>query len=355
LERRVLLDGDPVIVLTEAVSLREFSNVTAQTVRPRLWENPQEFLWDLELFNSNTHDGDGNGYPDDAYGWNFSGGGSPNFINNTTAGGGHGAAIMGTVLETLAEASSQGDRVRVMYVIGPIGSQIVDYVLWHKAHGVNIVAVSNSTGGGGIFTREDAEMLRDEGILMFVGRGNTPPTNRDSEIGDRTSWPFYHATPRWGIQEPAVHTIIPVTTDPEVWQTDYGVNSFYFGAPGTEEQSYAAPRAAALAAIAVEAYQEFPGHNGQSPTAQQIKRAMMSGVEYIPGLDDKTITHDYVGGERRNGGRLKRSQIVAAINQTAPQITGVSMEAGDPVGTTVEFNLNRTGAVPTNWTISLGR
>src|SRR5688500_17248651 len=155
-----------------------------------------------------------------------------------------------------------------------IGSQIVDYVLWHKAHGVNIVAVSNSTGGGGIFTREDAEMLRDEGILMFVGRGNTPPTNRDSEIGDRTSWPFYHATPRWGIQEPAVHTIIPVTTDPEVWQTDYGVNSFYFGAPGTEEQSYAAPRAAALAAIAVEAYQEFPGHNGQSPTAQQIKRAM---------------------------------------------------------------------------------
>jgi hypothetical protein len=70
----VLLDGDPVIVLTEAFSLTEFPDVNSTTVRPWLWENVQERLWNLDQGDWNEEDGDGNGngYPDDAYGWNFS-------------------------------------------------------------------------------------------------------------------------------------------------------------------------------------------------------------------------------------------------------------------------------------------
>src|SRR5829696_1227933 len=100
LERRVLLAfEDPVIVVTEALSFTILGGVTAQTVRPRLWENSGEFLWDIGQPNSwNTTDGDGNTYPDDAYGWNFLDLSqtppqpSPNFIYNGPLGplGAHG-------------------------------------------------------------------------------------------------------------------------------------------------------------------------------------------------------------------------------------------------------------------------
>src|SRR5437870_3543452 len=97
LEQRVLLDGDPVIVLTEPVSLTVWNEVTSGTMPGYLWTNPLEKAWNLEegQWDWNTDDRDGNGYPDDAYGWNFfanNGAGSPNFIDN--AHGNHGASIM---------------------------------------------------------------------------------------------------------------------------------------------------------------------------------------------------------------------------------------------------------------------
>ena len=89
LERRVLLDGEPVIVLTESFNLSTWPNtVNEDTVRPWLWKNThvgpggqQEYLWDLADGDWNTADADGNGYADDAYGWNFTP--VPNFPNGT--------------------------------------------------------------------------------------------------------------------------------------------------------------------------------------------------------------------------------------------------------------------------------
>ena len=351
LERRVLLDGDPVIVLTEVLSLTTFENVTAQTVRPRLWENPGEFLWDLGIGNWNTTDGDGNTYPDDAYGWNFilqPPPGSPNFID---PGGGHGAAVMGKVLNALNTAGPQGDRVRIMHVIGS-GSQIAQYVVAEKAQGANVVAVARSSPGGAGFLRADAETLRNAGILLFVAGGNAEESFDDDPVNPTAS-SLYHATPRFGIQQSAVNTIIPTTTDPGLLSTGYGVNSFYVASPGAEAPSYTAAIGAAYAGIAVEAYQE--AHSGQNPTPEQVKRAMMSGVDYIAALDDKTITHDYVGGDRLNGGRLALSKVITSINQAGPGITNVFMTrlTTDPLGTEVQFSLNSVGE-PTNWTISWG-
>jgi hypothetical protein len=350
--RRLLADDDPVIVLTEAFSLTSFPNVTSQTVRPRLWSNPHEFPWNLALGNWNTTDGDGNGFPDDAYGWNFRDGvaGSPNVVRNGSVGG-HGAATVGKVLHVLAAAGEHGDRVRIMHVIGS-GAEITQYVMGEKAKGVNVVAVSHSTPGG-FFQRADAEILRDRGILLFVGSSDAG-SNADADPVAPTSPSFYHATPRFGIQQPAVHTIIPATTDPRLGQSDFGINSFYFAAPGAEAQSYTAAIAAAYAGIAVEAYQE--AHKGDTPSAEQIKRAMMSGVEYLPALDLKTITHDYANGQRRDGGLLSPIAMIAAINQTTPEITDVSMTqtAVDPFGTRVDFALDSMGADVSNWTISWG-
>lgn len=72
LECRVLLDGDPVIVLTEPFSLDTWPTVTRETVDPWLWKNPEELHWDLDDWDENpppwnNDDEDENGYPDDAY------------------------------------------------------------------------------------------------------------------------------------------------------------------------------------------------------------------------------------------------------------------------------------------------
>jgi hypothetical protein len=349
----MLLDGnDPVIVLTEPFSLTTFPNVTSQTVSPRLWKNPQEFHWDLDLGDWNTTDGDGNGYADDAYGWNFRDGkgGTPNIVRNGPVGG-HGAAIVGKVLEALNAAGSQGDRVRLMHVVGT-GAQIAQYVVGEKDKGVNVVAVSHSTPGG-FFRRADAQLLGDHGILLFVGSSDAG-LNTDHDPVAPTSSSFYHATPRLGIQQPAVHTIIPSTTDPQLGQSDYGINSFYFAAPGAEAQSYTSPIGAAYAAIAAQAHQA--AHKGTPASVEQIKRAMMSGVAYLPALDHRTITHDYANGVRRDGGLLSRSNMIASINQAAPEITNVSMTqvAVDPFGITADFRLDHLGGNVSNWTISWG-
>jgi hypothetical protein len=80
---------------------------------------------------------------------------------------------------------------------------------------------------------------------------------------------------------------------------------------------------------------------------------MMSGVDYISNMHNKTITHDYVNGQRQDGGLFNLSDVIASINQS-PEITDVSMTAGFAGGTTVSFSLNRLGEAPSNWTISWG-
>lgn len=72
LEQRTLLDGDPVIVMTEPFDLTTWpETVNETTIHPWLWKNPLEYEWDLSDGDWNSIDGDENGYPDDAYGWNF--------------------------------------------------------------------------------------------------------------------------------------------------------------------------------------------------------------------------------------------------------------------------------------------
>src|SRR5207249_1366572 len=119
--------------------------------------------------------------------------------------------------------------------------------------------------------------------------------------------------------------------------TAYGINSYYFAVP-EDGQSFGTPTAAAMAMVAVQAYQTQ--HNGQDPTVQQVKRAMMSGVNYISGLNGRTITHNYVSGHRQDGGALDQDKIITAINTDAPALTGVALTRLGPTqqyGTTVNF------------------
>jgi hypothetical protein len=371
LEQRVLLAAnDPVIVFTEPLNFTTWpTTVNEDTVRPWLWENPEEYHWDLSDQDWNLTDGDGNGFRDDAYGWSFNP--VPGFANGTPSmiaapgQGAHGATIVSKVLLVLQQAAMNDNvRVRIMHVIGP-GDQVAAYIVQQKNSDANIVAVSDSSNAT-VFTRADIELLGENDILYFPAVGNDN-LNRDPETGSAApDDPFFNATPRSGIQQPAVQTIIPVTTDPAVAMppttpTNYGINSFYFSTPayvpGTsgqiEAQSWAAPVAATYAALAVQDYQDK--HSGETPHALDIKRAMMSGLTYQSNLGIHTISHDYVNGQRVNGGVLDLDTIIDAINDDGPGITNVHMSdpSPDDLGTEILFALNSIGT-PTNWTISWG-
>jgi hypothetical protein len=104
--------------------------------------------------------------------------------------------------------------------------------------------------------------------------------------------------PRW---QP-VQTVIPVTTDPADFKANYGINSYFFAVEDVDAQSWANPIAALYTAMAVQAYQDGSSHLGVTPTALQLKRAMMSGVVYKyysqPTYNDvRTITHNFVSGK----------------------------------------------------------
>lgn len=95
LENRALLTGDPVIVLTEHISLVALPTIIdSTTVSPWLWNNPGEYAYDLDEGDWDPEDdGDMNGYPGDVYGWNFNND-SPNIVNNVNGSAGGSAAVL---------------------------------------------------------------------------------------------------------------------------------------------------------------------------------------------------------------------------------------------------------------------
>jgi len=361
------LDGYPVLVLCEPIQ-EYFDITTIDDVEPYLWRSEEEVNWDLYDFNQSPppwqglEDEDENGYAGDAYGFNFISN-KPNFIlGDGSAEAGHGRNVTLGAVNTLvaAEGLEIPDvvNVRIMYVVTQnfnAGSAALDYILDRQASGVNIVAI----GAPPAFTNyEGASLLADAGI-MLIGGNTTQNINFDGDLGDDSS-AFYTATPRFGVQETALDNVMPIATDPRQLNAQgnpilrgHGINSYYGGVATYREESFSGPAAAAIAAVAVQAYQEFEPHDGEEPSIRQIKSAMLSGMDYISNLNNRTISHDYVSAARAGGGLFDLESVAEAINDS-PDITSVSITGGTPSGTTVPFSLGRIGSTPTNWTISWG-
>jgi Ca2+-binding RTX toxin-like protein len=373
LERRVLLDGHPVLVIVQPVQ-EYFDITTIDAVSPYLWRSAEEENWDPHDFDQTPppwqglEDEEGNGYAGDAYGWNFNSS-TPNFIlGDDTDAAEHGRFVTLGAVDILDDAKELLDevKVRIMYVIGGGGitvnssdvpSLALNYILKRKQlFDVNIVAVASALGDAhDNADRRGAQRLADAGIMLIGGETNDN-TNFDPELGEPVD-PFYSATPRFGVQQAPLDNILPITTDPRELDIfddpilrGHGINSYYGGVATYREESFSGPAAAAMAAVAAQAYQEQ--HSTESPSIGQIKSAMMSGMDYISNLNNRTITHDYTGSARTGGGLFNLGSIVEAITDS-PDIIGVSITPTPPNGTVVEFDLN-SSSPPTNWTISWG-
>ena len=258
----------------------------------------------------NHLDDDGNGYVDDAYGWDatqsdgvpmdFNGHGT-HTAGIIAASAGNGAGIAGVApgasvmpVEALAE-NGYGDDAQILSAI--------DYVVREKAEGgVNVVAINASWGGGGAnaLLREAIERAGDAGIVFVAAAGNSH--------WDIDATPVYPAA----FDCPTMITVAATgATDGLAAFSNYGATSVDLGAPGTgivsamtadgyarwDGTSMAAPFVTGAVALCAA---EWPGE-----TAAQRTARILASVRSAPSLAGKCAT----------GGRL---DIAAALRATPP-------------------------------------
>jgi len=151
---------------------------------PNVWVNPGEIA-------DNNIDDDGNGFVDDVHGWDFFN--NDNSVFDLADGDNHGTHVAGTIGARGNDGYGvAGVNWAVTLIsgkfLGPNGGSIadaveaVDYFTALKLTGVNIVATSNSWGGGGYsFAMQDAlNRAGDAGILFIAAAGNSNSNNDGS-------------------------------------------------------------------------------------------------------------------------------------------------------------------------------
>jgi subtilisin family serine protease len=147
-----------------------------------IWTNPYD--------PADGVDNDGNGYVDDVRGWDFDG--NSNNINSGGASDDHGTHVSGTIAGVggngagVAGMCWSGVKLISGRFLGRRGGttanaiKAVDYFTDLKTrHGLNIVATSNSWGGGGFSQALQDAIGRAEtaGILFIAAAGNSGANN----------------------------------------------------------------------------------------------------------------------------------------------------------------------------------
>ena len=148
---------------------------------PSMWTNPGETA-------ANSVDDDADGFVDDVYGYDFSGG-----LPDPSDSGFHGTHVAGTIAAAgnnhlgviginfqakimALKASSDGDNFSTSAILSAL-----DYATAMKGRGVNIVALNESFGGGGFNTaeRDAIQAAGNAGIIVCAAAGNDG-TNNDT-------------------------------------------------------------------------------------------------------------------------------------------------------------------------------
>jgi subtilisin family serine protease len=303
-----------------------------------VWTNPYDTPGD-------GIDNDGNSYIDDTHGWDFYH--NDNTIYDGNGGDQHGTHVTGTIAATGNNGTGvAGVDWNVKYIsgkfLGPDGGYIsdaiaaLDYFTDLKTrHGMNIVAVNNSWGGGGFSQAlQDAIVRAAKADILFIAAAGNGGSDNVGDNNDAVpSYPSSFDTTAGAGYDSVIGVAAIASNGTLASFSNYGATSVDLAAPGVgifstlPGSAYGYMSGTSMATPHVTGTVALYAATHPGATASDIRNAILTGAadNPLPSLAGKVAT----------GGRLdvpdtlaQSSTIIVQPNPPSDlQVTGVTNTA----------------------------
>jgi subtilisin family serine protease len=321
-------------------------------------------VWSNPFDSVDGVDNDLNGFIDDVNGWDFFN--KNNSVFDAADGDDHGTHVSGTI------GARGGDGIGIAGMawnvklisgkfLGPSGGYLsdaiaaIDYFRDLKVrHGLRIVALSNSWGGGGYSSSLHTAIIRaaKEGILFVAAAGNSGLNNDAS-----ASYPSNYSTLQGtSLESPASYeAVIAVAAMDSSGAlasfSNYGATTVDLGAPGVN----------ILSTVPTNLYAYYSGTSMATPhvsgaialyasafpfaTAAEIRAAILSNAKATSSMVGRTVT----------GGRLNLSGLFGGFSGTATPLPTSTLTATPTVTITPTPSITPTPTVTSTATPTVTR